>query len=47
MIPVAVGLTIANAKGIPAFFLPLPCWLACGVLYILFSKFTTPATVKA
>lgn len=47
VIPVAVGLTIANAKGIPAFFLPLPCWFACGVLYILFSKFTTPAIAKA
>jgi nucleobase:cation symporter-1, NCS1 family len=42
IIPVAIGLAIANAKGIPAFFLPLPCWLACGALYVLFSKFTTP-----
>lgn len=38
MIPVSLGLWIANLKGIPAFFLPLPCWLACGALYILFSK---------
>ena len=42
VIPVAIALAIANAQNIPAFFLPLPCWLACGVLYILFSKFTTP-----
>jgi NCS1 family nucleobase:cation symporter-1 len=42
VLPVAIGLAIANAKGIPPFFLPLPCWLACGALYILFSKFTTP-----
>jgi NCS1 family nucleobase:cation symporter-1 len=41
-IPVAIALALANANNIPAFFLPLPCWLACGALYILFSKFTSP-----
>lgn len=47
VIPVAIGLAIANAKNIPAFFLPLPCWLACGALYILFSKFTSPQKAQS
>ena len=37
-IPVAVGLTIGRMWGINTFMLPLPCWLACGVLYIVFAK---------
>ena len=37
-IPVAVGLWFYKVKGVNAFFLPLPCWLGCGVLYVLFSK---------
>lgn len=47
VIPVAIGLAIAKAKNIPAFFLPLPCWLACGTLYILFSKFTSPQKAQS
>ena len=37
-IPVAIGLWVYRSRGVPAFFLPLPCWVSCGVLYILFSK---------
>lgn len=37
-IPVALGLWVYRTQGIPAFFLPLPCWIACGLLYILFAK---------
>jgi NCS1 family nucleobase:cation symporter-1 len=37
-IPVAVGLAIYKTQDINSFMLPLPCWLACGVLYILFTK---------
>lgn len=38
LIPVAVGLWFYQAKGVNSFFLPLPCWLACGVLYIVLTK---------
>jgi len=37
-IPVAAGLWIYRAYNVPPFFLPLPCWIACGVLYVLLSK---------
>lgn len=37
-IPVAAGLAIYRTLHIHSFMLPLPCWLACGVLYILFAK---------
>lgn len=37
-IPVAIGLAIYRTQDINSFMLPLPCWLACGALYILFSK---------
>jgi len=38
LLPVAVGLWLYQTQGINSFMLPLPCWLACGVLYIVFSK---------
>lgn len=47
VIPVAIALAIAHAQNIPAFFLPLPCWLACGALYILISKFTSPQKAQS
>ena len=37
-IPVAVGLAIYKTQDVNSFMLPLPCWLACGVLYIVFAK---------
>jgi nucleobase:cation symporter-1, NCS1 family len=38
VIPVAVGMWIYRTQNVNSFFLPLPCWFACGVLYIIFSK---------
>ena len=38
VIPVAVGLWFYKVKGVNSFFLPLPCWLACGLLYIVLAK---------
>ncbi len=38
-LPVVVGLYVYRAKGINAFMLPLPCWLACGALYLLLMKY--------
>jgi NCS1 family nucleobase:cation symporter-1 len=46
LIPVAAALWLYRAHDIPAFFLPLPCWLACGVLYILFSKLLAPRAAE-
>ena len=46
LIPVAVGLWFYQTRGIAPFFLPLPCWLACGVLYILFSKLLPPRAAE-
>lgn len=40
LLPVAAGLWFYFRFGVPAFFLPLPCWLACGLLYIGFQKAT-------
>jgi NCS1 family nucleobase:cation symporter-1 len=47
VIPVAIGLWFYQAKGINSFFLPLPCWLGCGVLYILFSRLLNRAPAAA
>jgi nucleobase:cation symporter-1, NCS1 family len=38
VIPVAVGMWIYMTQNVNSFFLPLPCWFACGVLYVVFSK---------
>lgn len=34
VIPVGIALYIHFTQGVPAHFLPLPCWLACGILYL-------------
>jgi NCS1 family nucleobase:cation symporter-1 len=47
VIPVGVALWYAQLKNIPPFFLPLPCWVACGALYILFSKLTQRREVQS
>lgn len=41
LIPVGVGLWAHRAYDFPSFFLPLPCWLACGALYVVLSKLLT------
>jgi NCS1 family nucleobase:cation symporter-1 len=38
IVPVGLGLWLHFRHGVPSFFLPLPCWIACGVLYALMSK---------
>jgi len=47
VIPVGIGLLIQQRYEFPAFFLPLPCWAACGVLYIAFSKMMGPKPATA
>ncbi|HNQ87330.1 MAG TPA: hypothetical protein PKM73_01700 [Verrucomicrobiota bacterium] len=47
VIPVAIGLAVYRRFDIHAFLLPLPCWLACGALYIAFMKLCHPAPAPA
>jgi NCS1 family nucleobase:cation symporter-1 len=47
-VPVLGALYFYRVHGVNAFFLPLPAWLACGVLYILFTKWLNrPASATA
>lgn len=38
VIPVGCGLWLYKTQGVNSFMLPLPCWIACAMLYIIFSK---------
>ena len=38
LVPVGVALWFYQAKHVPPFFLPLPAWIGCGVLYIVLAK---------
>ncbi len=37
LLPISVSLYLILVKGVASWFLTLPCWLACGCLYLLFS----------
>ncbi|TWU03639.1 purine-cytosine permease family protein [Neorhodopirellula pilleata] len=46
LLPVAVGLYLIFWQGLFAAYAVVPCWIACGVIYLLLSKITQkPATV--
>ncbi len=48
IIPVGIGLYLYKFHGVFASYLPLPCSIACGILYIVFSKLrATPVTAHA
>ena len=40
LLPVAVGLFLIFEKGVFAAYAVIPCWIACGVLYLALSKIT-------
>ncbi|MGB7344126.1 MAG: hypothetical protein WBD20_07925 [Pirellulaceae bacterium] len=40
LLPVAVGLYLIFAQGLFAAYAVIPCWVACGLLYLVLSKFT-------
>ncbi len=40
LLPVAVGLYLIFWQGVFAAFLVIPCWIACGILYVVMSKVT-------
>lgn len=47
LLPVAVGLYFYKSHGVFASFLPLPCAIACGLLYIGLSKAFGPRPINA
>jgi NCS1 family nucleobase:cation symporter-1 len=38
LVPVAVAMWLYTKQGVFASYLPLPCAIACGLLYIVLSK---------
>lgn len=46
-ISVGIAMYFFVQRGVDAFYLPLPAWILCGVLYIVFSKFTNRASAPA
>ena len=38
IIPVGMALYFIQVRGISAWFFPLPCWIVCGILYLLFTS---------
>jgi len=40
LLPVVVGLYLIFSAGVFAAYLVIPCWIACGILYLILSKFT-------
>lgn len=40
LLPVSVGLYLIFKKGIFAAYAVIPCWIACGVIYLMLSKLT-------
>ena len=45
LLPVAVGMYLIFAQGLFAAYAVIPCWIACGVLYLVLSKFTQNTAV--
>lgn len=46
LLPVAVGLYLILQQGVFAAYLVIPCWVACGVLYLVLSKLTQSASAQ-
>jgi NCS1 family nucleobase:cation symporter-1 len=38
LIPVGIALYLIQAQGITTWFFPLPCWIACGLLYLTLQR---------
>ncbi len=47
LLPVAVGMYLIFAQGLFAAYAVIPCWIACGVLYLVLSKFTQNTALPA
>lgn len=46
LLPVAAGLYLIFGHGIFAAYAVIPCWVACGVLYLMLSKLTQKTSVE-
>lgn len=44
LLPVTVGLFMIFSKGLFAAYAVIPCWIACGILYLILSKMTQKPT---
>ena len=38
VLPVSIAVYFILVKGMSAWFFPLPCWIACGLLYVVFTR---------
>ncbi|MCS7471308.1 hypothetical protein NZK35_32030 [Stieleria sp. ICT_E10.1] len=47
LLPVAVGLYLIFQQGVFAAYAVIPCWIACGVLFLVLSKFTQQASSES
>ncbi len=47
LLPVAVGLYLILQQGVFAAYAVIPCWLVCGVLFLVLSKFTQQPSTSA
>ncbi|RMF44817.1 MAG: hypothetical protein D6753_01610 [Planctomycetota bacterium] len=46
LLPVAVGLYLIFVQGLFAAYAVIPCWIACGLLYLVLSRFTQNAKLR-
>jgi NCS1 family nucleobase:cation symporter-1 len=47
LVPVGVAMWLYQTQGVFASYLPLPCAIACGLIYIVLSKATTRDAITA
>ncbi|QDV81622.1 hypothetical protein [Planctomycetes bacterium TBK1r] len=47
LLPVVVGLYLIFQQGVFAAYAVIPCWIACGILFIVLSKFTQKASSES
>jgi purine-cytosine permease-like protein len=46
LIPVGIALYFYKFQGVSPWFLPLPCWIACGLLYLILSRNSQPSKAE-
>ncbi len=46
VVPVGIALYLAQSNGYLPHFNVLPCWIACGLIYLLMSKVTSPSSAQ-
>jgi NCS1 family nucleobase:cation symporter-1 len=46
LLPVAAGLYLIFAQGLFAAYAVIPCWVACGVIYLVLSKMMQTSDVQ-